>query len=107
MISFGDKKNYDDFKKQLSPMVVVLFDSLRNFCFSLGKNVIEDIRMHRIVFCKSISFRWFVDIEPLEESIKLRIQKERKIPQETIVITNDNDVEFVKEQIRNAYNTIH
>lgn len=107
MISFGNKRGYEDFKKQLSPVIVVFVDFLRNFCFSLGKNVIEDVRMHRIVFCKSISFRWFVDIEPLEESIKLRLQKDRKEPQETVLVKTDKDLEFAKELIRNAYNTIH
>ncbi|MEK6944038.1 MAG: hypothetical protein AABW55_01150 [Thermoproteota archaeon] len=107
MISFGEKRNYEDFKKQLSPMMLPLFDSLRNFCFLLGKNVVEDIRMHRIVFCKSIIFRWFVDMEPQEESIKIKIQKNRKGPQETLLIKTNKDVEHAKELIQNAYNTIH
>jgi len=83
------------------------FDSLRDFCLSLGKNVIEDIRMHRIVFCKSMTFRWFVDIEPQEKSLKIKIQKDRKELQEVLVIKIDNDVESVKVLIQNSYNTIH
>lgn len=107
MISFGEKRNYEDFTKQLSPAILPLFNSLRNFCFLLGKNVVEDIRMHRIVFCKSIIFRWFVDMEPQEESIKIKIQKNRKEPQETLLIKTNKDVEHAKELIQNAYNTIH
>lgn len=107
LISFGTKRNYEDFKKQVSPVVLPLFDSLRDFCFSLGKNVIEDIRMHRIVFCKSTTFRWFLDIEPQEESLKIKIQKDRKRPQEILLIKTDKDVESVKDLIQNAYNTIH
>lgn len=107
MISFDEKRNYEDFTKQLSPAMLPLFDSLRNFCFLLGKNVVEDIRMHRIVFCKSIIFRWFVDMEPQEESIKIKIQKNRKEPQETLLIKTNKDIEHAKELIQNAYNTIH
>ena len=107
LISFGEKRNYEDFTKQLSPAMLPLFDSLRNFCFLLGKNVVEDIRMHRIVFCKSITFRWFVDMEPQGESIKIKIQKDRKGPQETLLIKTDKDVEHAKELIQDAYNTIH
>lgn len=107
LISFGEKTSYEDFKKQLSPVMLPLFDSLRNFCFLLGKNVVEDIRIHRIVFCKSIIFRWFVDMEPQGESIKIKIQKDRKEPQETLLIKTDKDVEHAKELIQNAYNTIH
>ncbi|MEX0656228.1 MAG: hypothetical protein WD154_01615 [Nitrosopumilaceae archaeon] len=73
----------------------------------MGKNVVEDIRMHRIVFCKSIIFRWFVDMEPQEESIKIKIQVDRKEPQQTLLIKTNEDLEHVKELIRNAYNTIH
>lgn len=107
LISFGEKRSYEDFKKQLSPVMFPLFDSLRNFCFLLGKNVVEDIRMHRIVFCKSIIFRWFVDMEPQEESIKIKIQKNRKELQEILLIKTNKDVEHAKELIQNAYNSIH
>jgi len=107
LISFGEKRSYEDFKKQIPPVVLPLSDSLRDFCFSLGKNVIEDIRMHRIVFCKSMTFRWFVDIEPQEKSLKIKIQKDRKELQEVLVIKIDNDVESVKVLIQNSYNTIH
>ena len=107
LISFGEKRSYEDFKKQISPLMLPFFDSLRDFCLSLGKNVIEDIRMHRIVFCKSMTFRWFVDIEPQEKSLKIKIQKDRKELQEVLVIKIDNDVESVKVLIQNSYNTIH
>jgi len=107
LISFGEKRSYKDFKKQLSPVMLPLFDSLRNFCFLLGKNVVEDIRMHRIVFCKSIVFRWFVDMEPQEESIKIKIQKNRKELQEILLIKTNKDVEHAKELIQDAYNSIH
>lgn len=102
MISFGEKRSYDDFKKQVSPRVLPLFDYLRNFCSLLGKNVVEDIRMHRIVFCKSITFRWFLDMEPQDESIKIKIQKNRKELQEILLIKTNKDVEYAKELIQNA-----
>ena len=102
LISFGEKRSYDDFKKQVSPRVLPLFDSLRNFCSLLGKNVVEDIRMHRIVFCKSITFRWFLDMEPQDESIKIKIQKNRKELQEILIIKTNKDVEYAKELIQNA-----
>ena len=37
---------YDDFKKQIPTPVLPLFDSIREFCFSLGDKVLEDVRMH-------------------------------------------------------------
>jgi len=68
-------RRYDDFMKEADPKVQPLMDSLRKFCFSLGSNVIEDVRMHRVVFCKSFAFRWFVDVEPQNDLVLLKIQR--------------------------------
>jgi len=101
MISFGNKRNYDNFKKQIPNIVQPLFDSVREFCLSLGENVVEDVRMHRIVFGKSMTFRWFADIEPESEGIIIKIQKSRKEnPQE-------QDITELKEIIKNAFQIIN
>ena len=54
MISFGNKRSYDDFKKQIPSTVQPLFDSIREFCLSLRENVVEDIRMHRGLFLENL-----------------------------------------------------
>ena len=104
--STGNKRSYTDFKKQIPSQNQSLFDSLREFCFSLGDNVIEDVRMHRIVFCKSITFRWFVDIEPENETILLKIQKSRKEPQKIIRLKPNESLQQVKEILKDAFDTI-
>ena len=58
----GPKRTYEDFKKQIPMPVSSAFDSLRQYCLSLGANVVEDVRAHRVVFVKSLSFRWFADL---------------------------------------------
>ena len=107
IVSLGNKRSYEDFKKQLSPQVIPIFDLIRNFCFSLGDNVIEDVRMHRIVFCKSISFRWFLDVEPENDSILLKIQKNRKEPIMKISLKFDENIDKIKDIIIDAFKTIH
>ena len=102
----GNKRNYNDFKENISPQIQFLFDLLRDFCFSLGNNVIEDVRMHRVVFCKSITFRWFVDMEPEEDIILLKIQRNRKEPHSTMKIKVDDNLDQVKEFLKDAYFTI-
>ena len=103
-------RGYDDFMKEADPKVQPLMDSLRKFCFSLGSNVVEDIRMHRVVFCKSFAFRWFVDMEPQKSSILLKIQKSRKETQ-TFQLRMSRQVAsrrlLARELIREAYNSIH
>lgn len=106
IVSFGNRRSYDEFKNQLSLSVKEHFELLRNFCFSLGDNVIEDVRMHRIVFCKSITFRWFLDMEPEFDSILIKIQKNRKEPHKKIQIKINDDLEEIKKLISEAYNSI-
>jgi len=106
IFSCGNKRSYNDFKENISPQIQSLFDSLRDFCFSLGSNVIEDVRMHRVVFCKSITFRWFVDMEPEKDSILLKIQRNRKEPFSTMKIKADDNLDQVKEFLKDAYITI-
>ena len=106
-ISFGNKRNFEQFKKQIPVSVLPLFEEIREFCFSLGDNIIEDVRMHRVVFCKSMTFRWFADLQPSDEGVILKIQKNRKEPIQTINILKDEDIIKQKEIIQNAFNEIH
>jgi len=103
----GPKRNYDDFKKQIPKPVFSLFDSLREYCLSLGNNVVEDVRAHRIVFGKSLSFRWFADLEPDTNSIIVKVQRNRKEPFQTKTITNEQELYAIKAVILDAYTTIH
>ena len=106
LVSFGNNRSYEDFKKQISPNVQPILDDLRDFCLSLDKNVVEDIRMHRIVFGKSIIFRWFADMEPQQDSIIIKIQENRKV-QQIIEIKSNEKLEEVKEKIQNAFKILH
>ena len=119
-------RSYDDFMNKTDHRVRAPMDSLRKFCFSLGSNVVEDVRVHRVVFCKSFAFRWFVDIEPWEwgkkATVLLKIQS-TDIPTNRseartreIILNEDLDgniswsstqMEAIQEGIREAYNSIH
>ena len=63
--------------------------------------------MHRIVFCKSMVFRWFADLEPRENSILIKIQKNRKTPITSLEIYQDDDIKEIKIMIKDAYDSIH
>ena len=107
IISFGTKRDYNDFKKQIPSSVLPLVDSIRKFCLSLGENVVEDIRMHRVVFGKSMTFRWFVDVEPEREGIIIKIQKSRKEIPQILQIKTGQEITALKEIIKNAFETIN
>jgi predicted transport protein len=102
----GHTRTYDDFKKQLTPQVKPLFEELRNYCFSLGDNVLEDVRMHRIVFCKSITFRYFVDIEPQRESVIIKIRRDRKEPTKESEVKTNQNLDEIKSLLHDAYSNI-
>ena len=106
IISFGNKRSYDDFKKQIPSQVLPLFDSIREFCLSLGKNVVEDVRMHRVVFCKSITFRWFVDVEPEREGVIIKVQKNRKEPVQIVKIKKDQQISEFSQMLKVAFEEI-
>jgi predicted transport protein len=107
LISFGNKRNYDDFKKQIPSMVQPLFDSIREYCLSLGENVVEDIRMHRVVFGKSIIFRWFVDVEPEIDGIIIKVQKNRKEYPQIFHIKVGQEITEFKDIIQDAFQIIN
>jgi hypothetical protein len=107
IISFGKKRDYNDFKKQIPSSVQPLFDYIREFCLSLGENVVEDIRMHRVVFGKSMTFRWFVDVEPEREGIIIKIQKSRKEDPQILPIKIGQEITELNETIKNAFEIIN
>ena len=106
MFSNGMNRSYDEFMKETDPKIQPLMDLLRKFCFTLGSNVVEDVRMHRVVFCKSFVFRWFVDMEPQKDSILLKIQKSRAETQ-TVQLGIDQNLVDIQALIREAYDSIH
>ena len=105
-VSFGNRRTYEDFQRNIPKSILPLFDKLRVFCNSLGDKVVEDVRMHRIVFSKSITFRWFADIEPTQTSILIKIQKDRKTTIKTIEVFREQELEEVYNVLKEAYFSI-
>lgn len=80
--------------------------TLRTFIKSLGDNVIEEIRPHRIVYAKTLNFRTFVDIQPRNDSLVISVKRGRNEPTSSEVIDIRSRLDAIKKQIANAYNTI-
>ena len=73
---------------------------------SLDNKVIEDVRMHRVVFCKTMTFRWFADLEPTEKSIVVKIQKERKLEPKILEVTPEQELAEIESILKDAFTTI-
>ena len=104
-VSF-EKRDYQDFKKQISNDVLPLFETIRTQCLSLGENVVEDVRMHRIVFGKSMTFRWFADVKPDSDRIVIKIQKSRKETPQVFEIQTDDQVSELMCLVTSAFKQI-
>jgi hypothetical protein len=90
-------------KEPIKPIMV----DLRKFVISLGSNVIEEVRPHRIVYSKTLNFRIFLDIEPTDgESLKLSVRYGRGIPPSSLRVMTTEDAVSAKEQIAEAYHKI-
>jgi hypothetical protein len=63
--------------------------------------------MHRIVFGKTMTFRWFADVAPEKDTVVIKIQKDRKEPANIIEINLEQNLDDVKSLLKEAYETIH
>ena len=106
LIGVGNGRTYEDFQKQIPESVKPLFDKLRKYCKSLDDKVIEDVRMHRVVFCKTMTFRWFADLEPTQSSIIIKIQKERKTEAKILEVTPEQELSEIESTLKDAFITI-
>jgi hypothetical protein len=79
---------------------------LRNFVKSLGNNVIEEVRPHRIVYSKSLTFRTFLDIQPKRDSLTISLRKSRSESIMIQTVKTIEDIDNVKPQIVEAYEKI-
>ncbi|MGD1835886.1 MAG: hypothetical protein ACPKPY_06355 [Nitrososphaeraceae archaeon] len=81
---------------------------LRKFVKSLGDDVVEDIRPHRIVYAKKIVFRSFLDIKPDKNNeIILSLRSDRKNPSKIYKVNNNSNINEIKNEISNAYKKIN
>lgn len=80
--------------------------NLRKFINSLGDNVIEEPRPHRIAYAKSLNFRIFADVQPKEDSLIISVKKSRNEPLMSSMVKNLPELEAAKIQIAEAYNKI-
>ena len=91
----------------LEQQTKTLLLDLRIFVKSLGDDVIEEVRPHRIVYAKSLTFRTFLDIQPRNDHIIISMRKGRI---ETSNITHKvkykQELEGIKHQIAEVYKTI-
>ena len=73
MYSEGPKPSIDQQLSKLDDPMKNIFQEIRSFVFSLGSNVIEEVRPHRVVYSKSFNFRTFLDIQALNNTLSISV----------------------------------
>ena len=104
---YSDKSTitFENHLQGLEEETMTLLLNLRSFIKGLGNNVIEEVRPHRIVYAKSLTFRTFLDIQPKRDSLTISLRKGRNECINYTVKTAE-EIENVKLQIAIAYENI-
>ena len=102
----GSRIPFETHLESLQEPVRTIMLDLRNFVKSLGGNVIEEVRPHRVAYAKTMNFRTFLDIAPAGDSLVLSIRYGRAAPPSTATVRTVQDAEDAKKQIADAYQKI-
>ena len=102
-------RDYDAFRERQVPGELrAAFDVFRKFCMSLGSDVLEDVRPHRVVFCKSMNMRWFADAKPADDQpiVVIKIRTGWRDPIRTIHMGPDGMTRDIRDAVESAYRKV-
>ncbi len=90
-----------------------LLENLRRKVFTLGDDIVEDVRMHRIVYGRKTIMRNFLDVRPSSSGLRITIRKGRAFhdPMKIAfdrgfvaeVSVNDSNLEDAFDLIKQSY----
>jgi len=103
LYSEGPKISIEDHLSRLEEPAKTIFQEIRSFVLSLGSNVIEEVRPHRIVYAKSFNFRTFLDIEPAVNFLALSVKTGPKGESTKLTISSKDQMQDLKELLKQAY----
>lgn len=92
--------------EKLTEQARLMMIDLRKFVMSLGANVIEEVRPHRIVYAKTLTFRTFLDIEPAVDNLVVEVRSSRQEPPARFAIKTQKDLDGLKNAVAQAYEKI-
>ena len=107
---YSDKSSasiqFESHLEGLKEEIKTLLLDLRNFVKSLGNNILEEVRPHRIVYAKTLTFRTFLDIQPRTDSLMISVKKGRIEPPTIHTVKTAQELEHIKFEITEAYKRI-
>lgn len=93
-------------EKLQEPAKSIMLD-LRNFAKSLGPAVIEEVRPHRVVYAKTLTFRTFLDVEPAVDHLIIEIRSgRRQEPPVRLAVRTQQEADDAKKVVAQAFEKI-
>ena len=103
LYSEGPKISIDEHLSKLDDSMKEIFQEIRTFVLSLGSNVIEEVRPHRVVYAKSFNFRTFLGIEPLNNTLAISVKMESRSTPNKMNVNSKEQLQDIKDMIQKAY----
>ena len=106
LYSEGPKFSIEDHLSRLDEPAKSILQEIRSFVLSLGSNVVEEVRPHRIVYAKSFVLRTFLDIEPALNGLDVSIKTGVRGVSTKLTINSREQMQNLKEMIQQAYTRV-
>jgi len=106
LLPSGNNIPFETHLEHLDAQRKELLLDIRGFAKSLGPSVIEEIRPHRVVYAKTLTFRTFLDVEPAGDRLVVEIRSGRTDPPARLEVRTQQDLEQMKSQAAQAYEKI-
>jgi hypothetical protein len=103
---FGMGPPFESHLENLKEPARAMMVELRSFAMSFGPQVIEEVRPHRVVYAKTMTFRTFLDIEPAVDHLVVETRTGRQAPPSRMAVRTPADLENAKKAIAEAYEKV-
>lgn len=103
---FGTGPPFESHLQNLHEPARAMMVELRRFAMSLGPQVIEEVRPHRVVYAKTMTFRTFLDVEPAGDHLIVETRAGRQVPPARLTVKTQTDLEQAKKAIAEAYEKV-
>ncbi len=103
---FGTGPAFESHLENLKEPARAMMIELRAFAMSLGPQVIEEVRPHRVVYAKTMTFRTFLDVEPAIDHLIVETRAGRQAPPARMQVRTQDDLAQAKKAIAEAYERV-
>lgn len=89
-----------------------LLDRIRKSILSIAPDIVEDIRMHRVIFGRRAVLRTFLDLQPEKDGFRISFPRQKRSLENLIVgrdyveVKSADEIDLILPRIREAYESV-